>query len=418
MKVEERLNAIQGICCENCLRKNHTTANYRINIGCKACKDRHHALLHLYKVNIPASNESNRNDMAVSSGIQLHTSRQSSSVLLSTAIIKVKSRWGKLIECKALVANASQLSLISQNLAEKLNLPLKNGLPVKGPSATPIAIPTQLGYILPGKIYTNKVPEAVIHSTLCDNLTKFRTLEEVHQTSQSTSGSGFPETFSHSKSIVGWVNTQWADDLLAGADSEEEAQSLIIEFQNLMKSGAFLLRKWSSSHESILQELDRSLVASKSIHSLGDEESKQRVLGMFWNLLSDSIQIRVVNAEIVNTKRKLLSIIAKTFDPLGLFSPSTIILKMMLQDLWKSKASWDDPVPPTIRDTWSKFRLEISHLNAISIPRFLGVDKESSIQLHGFCDASTKAFAAVVYIKNVLNNKVSIRKCQNSSCSY
>ncbi|GBM31477.1 hypothetical protein AVEN_141178-1 [Araneus ventricosus] len=80
----------------------------------------------------------------------------------------------------------------------------------------------------------------------------------------------------------------------------------------------------------------------------------------------------------------------------------------MLQDLWKSKASWDDSVPPTIHDTWSKFRLESSHLNAISIPRYLGVDEESSMQLHRLCDASTKVFEAVVYIKNVHNNKVSL----------
>ncbi|GBN21433.1 hypothetical protein AVEN_138786-1 [Araneus ventricosus] len=36
-----------------------------------------------------------------------------------------------------------------------------------------------VGYILSGKIYSKEVPEAVIHSTLCDNLTKFWTLEEV-----------------------------------------------------------------------------------------------------------------------------------------------------------------------------------------------------------------------------------------------
>ncbi|GFW16353.1 pro-Pol polyprotein [Trichonephila clavipes] len=35
----------------------------------------------------------------------------------------------------------------------------------------------------------------------------------------------------------------YLDDLLSGADTEVEAKSIIIEIQNLMKSGGFILRK-------------------------------------------------------------------------------------------------------------------------------------------------------------------------------
>ncbi|KAF8768404.1 hypothetical protein HNY73_021227 [Argiope bruennichi] len=42
-----------------------------------------------------------------------------------------------------------------------------------------------------------------------------------------------------------------------------------------------------------------------------------------------------------------------------------------------------------------------------NVPRFLGIDNNSDIQLHGFCDASTKAFAAVVYLKS-RQNQVSL----------
>ncbi|XP_055932043.1 uncharacterized protein LOC129962322 [Argiope bruennichi] len=79
----------------------------------------------------------------------------------------------------------------------------------------------------------------------------------------------------------------------------------------------------------------------------------------------------------------------------------------MLQELWKSKAAWDDPVPLTILETWTKFKQQSYNLNLISVPRFLGVDNNSDIQLHGFCDASTKAFAAVVYLKS-RQNQVSL----------
>ncbi|GFU93090.1 integrase catalytic domain-containing protein [Trichonephila clavipes] len=191
----------------------------------------------------------------------------------------------------------------------------------------------------------------------------------------------------------------YIDDLLSGADTEVEAKSIIIEIQNLLKSGGFILRKWCS-HPKVLQDLDTSLLASKPIHSLGDEESKQRVLGLIWNLKTDSIQVKVVHEEIVKTKRQLLSVIAQIFDPLGLFSPSVITLKIMLQELWKSKAFWDDPIPSSILENWNQFTKESKYLNSISIPRFMGIDQNSDIILHGFCDASTKAYAAVVYLKS------------------
>ncbi|GFW76546.1 DUF1758 domain-containing protein [Trichonephila clavipes] len=126
MKVEERIKAIEGICCTNCLRKNHTTPECRINIGCKVCKDRHHTLLHVYNVNGSALRENSQNVVAVSRGCQLKGNKQTSPVFLSTAIIKIKSKSGKCIECRALIDNASQLSLISGRLKEKLDIPVKS----------------------------------------------------------------------------------------------------------------------------------------------------------------------------------------------------------------------------------------------------------------------------------------------------
>ncbi|GFS96507.1 integrase catalytic domain-containing protein [Trichonephila clavipes] len=72
----------------------------------------------------------------------------------------------------------------------------------------------------------------------------------------------------------------------------------------------------------------------------------------------------------------------------------------MLQELWKSKAFWDDPIPSSILENWNKFTKESKYLNSISIPRFMGIDQNSDIILHGFYDASTKAYAAVVYLKS------------------
>ncbi|GFU60127.1 integrase catalytic domain-containing protein [Trichonephila clavipes] len=232
--------------------------------------------------------------------------------------------------------------------------------------------------------------QTITYGTSCAPFLALRTLQQLYQDEEQN----FPLAAKIARENI------YIDDLLSGADTEVEAKSIIIEIQNLLKSGGFILRKWPSSHPKVLQDLDTSLLASKPLHSLGDEESKQRVLGLIWNWKTDSIQVKVVHEEIVKTKRQLLSVIAQIFDPLGLFSPSVITLKIMLQELWKSKALWDDPIPSSILENWNKFTKESKYLNSISIPRFMGIDQNSDIILHGFCDASTKAYAAVVYLKS------------------
>ncbi|GBM70954.1 hypothetical protein AVEN_40454-1, partial [Araneus ventricosus] len=71
-----------------------------------------------------------------------------------------------------------------------------------------------------------------------------------------------------------------------------------------------------------------------------------------------------------------------------------------MQDLWKNQLSWDAGIPHEILKTWKTFQSELSFLKDIKLPRYLkNVYSESVIvQLHGFCDASSKAYAAVKYI--------------------
>ena len=97
----------------------------------------------------------------------------------------------------------------------------------------------------------------------------------------------------------------------------------------------------------------------------------------------------------------LVSDIAKTFDILGWFSPTTIKVKILLQRLWEQKVDWDDLVPDPIFENWLQWRSELHLLSNKHSSRYY-LDKKSqiaSIQLHGFSDASENAYAAVVYLR-------------------
>ena len=101
------------------------------------------------------------------------------------------------------------------------------------------------------------------------------------------------------------------------------------------------------------------------------------------------------------TKRSVLKLSAKIFDPLGFLSVFTINLKILFQVLCTNKVDWDEELQCPIR---FRFMSLISDLGKISntfrIPRcyFTG-ERVKTLQFHGFSDASELAYTGVLYLK-------------------
>ena len=195
----------------------------------------------------------------------------------------------------------------------------------------------------------------------------------------------------------------YVDDGLTGADSVQEAIELQRQLQELFSKGGLLLRKWNSSDLLVLQHLPPDLKDSQSMHTMPTSDEYTKTLGIEWNPSNDHFRLTVANPPPLEnvTKRDLVSDVAKTFDVLGWFSPSTITVKILLQRLWEQRIDWDDPVPTHIRDAWFQWRSELHLLSERHIPRcyFDKATHLSSIELHGFSDASEAAYAAVIYLR-------------------
>lgn len=128
-----------------------------------------------------------------------------------------------------------------------------------------------------------------------------------------------------------------------------------------------------------------------------------KALGVVWNLSTDTFQyhINMPPSERPVTKREILSDLQKIFDPLGWIAPSTVMAKILIQKLWLERIGWDERIKETLEEEWKQIRSDFTHTNEIEIQRWLGthgIDKEK-IQIHGFCDASMRAYAASVYIR-------------------
>ena len=172
---------------------------------------------------------------------------------------------------------------------------------------------------------------------------------------------------------------------------------------SLFSKGGFLLRKWNSSEAEVLSHIPSDLKDAPAIQSLPAPVEYTKTLGIEWNSSTDHFRLTIANLPPLNniTKRVLVSDIAKTFDILGWFSPTTIKVKILLQRLWEQKVDWDDLVPDPIYENWLQWRSELHLLSYKHISRDY-FDKKSqiaSIQLHGFSDASENAYAAVVYLR-------------------
>ncbi|XP_054722391.1 uncharacterized protein LOC129232176 [Uloborus diversus] len=192
----------------------------------------------------------------------------------------------------------------------------------------------------------------------------------------------------------------YVDDLLTGTNSKEDAKKLVSQVIELMKKGGFPIRKWASNESSVLESLPPELRSSSgSLHI--EEDHLMKILGIIWNSKEDTFRINISPPnEVRPTKRQLLSTIAKIYDPLGFLSPTTIQLKILMQDIWRENISWDDPVTDCISESWTQFRNQMKHLAEIQIPRYLSGDATAKrVLLIGFCDASQRAYAAVFYLR-------------------
>ena len=96
------------------------------------------------------------------------------------------------------------------------------------------------------------------------------------------------------------------------------------------------------------------------------------------------------------TKRAIVSLVGKFYDPLG---PVVINFKIFLQKLCEAKLGWDQPLVGKLLEKWRSLSFSLHESQPFMIPRcyLIGVaEQDVSFSLCGFCDSSLKAYAAVI----------------------
>ena len=139
----------------------------------------------------------------------------------------------------------------------------------------------------------------------------------------------------------------------------------------------------------------------------GNAVEEREVLGLNWHIMRDAFILRFdwlvsFAKELASTKRSILRVVAKLYHPLGFMSPLFTAVKILFQDLCKSKTDWDEHLCDELNFKYTKWLSDLTKVHSFSIDRcyLLNVkDHVTSLQIDGFGDSSETAYAATVYLR-------------------
>ena len=265
------------------------------------------------------------------------------------------------------------------------------------------------------------------------------------------------ETYRHAdpQFVDQFLSSIYVDDLVAGSSDVESTYHFYVKSRERLSAAGFNLRKFVTNSEKLrklIQSKEHQLesknkeppagTAPKPTQSLErpetlthaeedqsyakttlgvkteQEDGVHKILGVEWDVGCDNLQFSLAGVAIAledadPTKRSVVSATARFFDPFGVVSPVTILFKMFAQQLCVAGVGWDEFLTGDLLKKWKQLLAMMKDAPTISFSRCFYRDPLCSIQsakLVGFCDASSRAYAAVVYLKVVSDtHQVNIR---------
>ena len=141
----------------------------------------------------------------------------------------------------------------------------------------------------------------------------------------------------------------YVDDVVTSTPSEEAAYEVYNDAKALLKVAAFNLRKFSTNSQALQSRIDRELYKTTETHNkeLGAakeslHDGEQRVLGVNWNINADQIvfvldEVAEESKRLEPTKRNVIHLIGKFYDPIGYLAPIVIRCKVFMHSLCELK---------------------------------------------------------------------------------
>ncbi|GFU34518.1 hypothetical protein TNCV_1992551 [Trichonephila clavipes] len=167
----------------------------------------------------------------------------------------------------------------------------------------------------------------------------------------------------------------YMDDLLSGADTPNNAISICKDIAHVLSTRGFHLRKWNSNSTEFLAQFSEHSSHDARVEFSKDSNESSKVLGLFWNSSND------------------------TFG----FQPSLELTPPL------TKRHWDSPILQQLTEDWLRFQKAFNAINYLTVPRWVILTADNIVELHGFADAYSLAYAAAIYCRQKHNGKIKVQ---------
>ncbi|GFU04098.1 integrase catalytic domain-containing protein [Nephila pilipes] len=201
----------------------------------------------------------------------------------------------------------------------------------------------------------------------------------------------------------------YVDDVLGGQSTVASAYTNCVECVQIFSEANMPLHKWATNSAELRELWEKNGFSIEiSSNSIGQNMINYKVLGISWDTDRDIFYFDIENllsfiSKGTDTKRFLLQVAGRIFDPLGLIAPYVIRLKVLIQNVWEMGLLWDQKMPQIVKKPFKEWCHELKDLHLVSIPRIYDFTDSNvvDVQLHSFSDSSKKAYVTVIYFRVV-----------------
>ena len=179
-----------------------------------------------------------------------------------------------------------------------------------------------------------------------------------------------------------FLRSIYVDDVTYGSSDVNKTYDLYCWSKKKLAEGGFHLRKFvtnSTVLRSLINEQEMlqpkhskepKKTATVSVedesyaaNTLGDKvivsPEEKKILGVSWNFITDHLifDTRCISdaaSDSTPSKRTVISVATRFYDPLGILAPFIIKFKMLFQELCKAKLAWDEPLTGELLKDWNR----------------------------------------------------------------
>ncbi len=202
------------------------------------------------------------------------------------------------------------------------------------------------------------------------------------------------------------LNSTLVDDMLDSVNTDQEATNLLQQLRGLLGLMNMNIKKVISNSPAVMAATpvkEASLDIDVADFALKNEFLPTvKTLGVIYISQEDAFTFKLQPPSAKKdawTKRTVLQLEARLYDPHGLVLPHVVAARVFLQELWRKKYDWDTPLSQELNNEWTRWIAGLQLLSQLRIPRSLRlIPHVTETKIHCFADASSAACSACAYI--------------------